>query len=95
MINIDFFQSEMDAVASGPDVPFGYDEALMTTSTQNVEKSLTSNVDENGSGLGKSKNGEERKADSSVGRSKKSEFKIREENDRIRRQILRRKKPLI
>ena len=76
----------MDAVASGPDVLFGYDESLMTKSTQIVDKSST-NVDGNGSGLEKSKNGEERKIDSSVSRTKKTDFKIREENDRIRQRF--------
>jgi hypothetical protein len=76
----------MDAVASGPDVPFSYDEALMTPSNVDADKRL-SNVDENGSGLENAKIGEERKNDSNAGRTKKTDFKIREENDRIRQRF--------
>ena len=82
-------QSEMDLVASGPDVPFSFDEAFLPSSTKSsVDKNKSSsNSDGVGSGL---ENGDAPKSDdrkSGSDRPKKSEFKIREENDKIRQRF--------
>ncbi len=81
--------SEMDLVASGPDVPFSFDEAFLPSSTKtSVDKSKSSsNYDGAGPGL---ENGEGAKSEDRKGgsdRPKKSEFKIREENDKIRQRF--------
>lgn len=82
-------QSEMDLVAKGPDVPFSFDEAFLPSSTKSsVDKNKSSsNLDGIGSSLdnGEAVKSEDRKSGSD--RPKKSEFKIREENEKIRKRF--------
>ena len=78
-----FFQSEMDAVAAGEDVPFSYDEALLPNSSA-VDTKSDSDIDTTGSGLKNGGLNEERKNGANLERQKKSDFKIREENEKIR-----------
>ena len=79
-----FFQSEMDAVSTGKDVPFSYDEAFLPNSTAAADNKSDSDIDTAGSGLKSGGPNEDGKNCSNNERPKKSEFKIREENDKIR-----------
>ena len=79
---------EMTKVASGADVAFSFDEALMTTTmtSKGSSSDLGSELESNGSGLENEPGKSDRKNESS--RYKKSDFRVREENEKIRKRFL-------